>query len=172
MLRHSDNLAAELMVKELGRRFAGEGTTAGGVRVVRETLASAGLPATQLSAVDGSGLDRNDRATCDLLLAAVQAGGPSGPMAAGFPVAGRTGTLAQRFSANPAAGRLRAKTGSLDNVSGLAGYVDSTDGRRHVAFALLSNDVPNDGVGRVLQEQVGAILARYPQGPPPTALAP
>lgn len=172
MLRQSDNLTAELLLKELGRRFAGNGSTSGGLSVLGPALASSGLPADQLTAVDGSGLDRSDRASCALLAGAVQAAGPSGPMAAGFPVAGRTGTLAQRFLDNPAAGRLRAKTGSLDNVTGLAGYVDAADGRRHLAFALLANDLPSDGAGRVLQEQVGAVLARYPQAPAPAALAP
>jgi serine-type D-Ala-D-Ala carboxypeptidase/endopeptidase (penicillin-binding protein 4) len=172
MLRHSDNLAAELLVKELGRRFANDGSTAGGMAVVLETLGASGLPVTELSAVDGSGLDRSDRATCNLLLRAVEAGGPSGPVSAGLPVAGRSGTLAQRFYGNPAAGRLRAKTGSLDNVSGLAGYVDPALGGEHLAFALLANDIPSDAAGRALQEQVGAVLARYPQGPLPDTLAP
>lgn len=172
MLRYSDNLTAELFVKELGHRFAGTGSTSAGVGVVRDTLAMSGLPVGELAAVDGSGLDRSDVVTCNLLLGAVQAGGPSGPMAAGFSVAGRNGTLAQRFAGNPATGRLRAKTGSLDNVTGLAGYVDSTNGSPSLAFALLANDIPNDGVGRVLQEQVGAALARYPQGPVPATLAP
>ncbi len=172
MLRHSDNLAAELMLKELGHRFAGDGSTAGGMKVLRDTLGSTGLPVADLSAVDGSGLDRSDQASCNLLLSAVEAGGPSGPVAAGFPVAGRSGTLAQRFSAtNPATGRLRAKTGSLDNVTGLTGYVDPADGGQALSFALLANDIPNDGVGRALQEQLGAVLARYPQGPSPAALA-
>ncbi len=172
MLRHSDNLAAELMLKELGHRFANAGTTAGGLSVLRDALSSAGLPVADLTALDGSGLDRSDLATCSLLVRAVEAGGPSGPVAAGFPVAGRSGTLAQRFFGNPAAGRVRAKTGSLDNVSGLTGYVDPAGSGGALSFALLANDVPNDGQGRALQEQVGAALARYPQGPSPELLAP
>lgn len=172
MLRHSDNLSAELLLKELGHRFANDGTTAGGMSVLRDTLSSTGLPVADLAAVDGSGLDRSDQASCSLLLGAVDAGGPTGAMSAGFPVAGRNGTLAQRFSANPAAGRLRAKTGSLDNVTGLTGYVDQAGGGPALSFALLANDIPNDGVGRALQEQVGAVLARFPQGPPPALLAP
>jgi len=172
MLRRSDNLAAELLLKELGHRFADDGTTAGGIRVLRDTLGSTGLPVADLTAVDGSGLDRSDAASCTLLLGAVEAGGPAGPVAAGFPVAGRTGTLADRFAANPAVGRLRAKTGSLDNVTGLTGYVDQAGGGQALSFALLANNVANDGLGRALQEQVGAALARFPQGPPPASLAP
>jgi len=172
MLRHSDNLTAELLVKELGHRYAGDGSTAAGVRVVRDTLSSTGLPVADFASVDGSGLDRSDLVTCNLLLGAVDAGGPSGPMAAGFPVAGRSGTLVQRFIGSPAAGRLRAKTGSLDNVTGLTGYVDSAGGGPALSFALLANEIPDDGQGRALQEQVGGALALYPQGPSPAVLGP
>ncbi|MEO7836309.1 MAG: D-alanyl-D-alanine carboxypeptidase/D-alanyl-D-alanine-endopeptidase [Acidimicrobiales bacterium] len=172
MLRESDNLTAELLVKELGRRFAGAGTTTAGVRVVRETLASAALPVEQLAAVDGSGLDRSDRASCTLLMAALDAAGPGGPIASGFPVAGRDGTLARRFLGNPAAGRLRAKTGSLDEVAALTGYVDSAAGGPPLVFAFLINQLPRDALGRELQEQLGAVLATYPEAPAPDALAP
>ena len=177
MLRESDNLTAELLVKELGLRFAGSGTTAAGLGVVRETLEAAGLPVDDLVAVDGSGLDRSDRASCALIMAAMDVDGPEGALATGFPVAGRDGTLAQRFRGNPAAGRLRAKTGALDGVVGLSGYVEpveqpGTDARSPLRFSLLVNELPRDALGRSLQEQVGAILARYPEAPPPDELAP
>ena len=172
MLRESDNLTAELLVKELGHRFGGAGTTSAGIGVVRDTLAQAGLPVGQFASVDGSGLDRSDRASCALLMAALDRSGPGGAVAAGFPVAGRDGTLAKRFVGNPAAGRLRAKTGSLDGVVGLTGFVDPLAGGDPLAFSLLVNDLPRDALGRALQEQVGAILARYPESPAPEALAP
>lgn len=172
MLRESDNLTAELLVKELGHRFAGAGTTIAGVGVVRETLAQAGLPVAQLASVDGSGLDRSDRASCGLLMAALDLSGPTGTVAAAFPLAARDGTLAKRFQANPAAGRLRAKTGSLDGVVGLTGYIDAPAGGVPLGFSLLVNDLPRDALGRALQEQVGAILATYPDAPAPEALAP
>ena len=177
MLRESDNLTAELLVKELGVRFAGSGTTAAGLGVVRETLEKARLPVDDLVAVDGSGLDRSDRASCSLIMAAMEADGPEGSMATGFPVAARDGTLALRFRGNPAAGRLRAKTGALDGVIALSGYIDPVaqpdDGPGPpLVFSLLVNDLPRDALGRALQEQVGAILARYPEAPAPDQLAP
>lgn len=173
MLRESDNLTAEMLVKELGRRFAGAGTTTAGVGVVRQTLASASLPVEHLTAVDGSGLDRSDRASCTLLMGALDAAGDTGPLAAGFPVAGRDGTLARRFQGNPAAGRLRAKTGSLDEVAALTGYVDSAAGATPLAFAFLINQLPRGvAVGRAVQEQLGALLAAYPEAPAAEALGP
>ncbi|MDQ4096834.1 MAG: D-alanyl-D-alanine carboxypeptidase/D-alanyl-D-alanine-endopeptidase, partial [Actinomycetota bacterium] len=171
MLRESDNVTAELLVKELGHRFGGQGTTAAGLKVVRDTLGARGLPVAHLSAVDGSGLDRSDRASCALLMTALDATGPRSPLAEGFPVAGRDGTLSRRFLGNPAAGRLRAKTGALEGVTGLTGYVD-VPAAEPMVFSLLANDIPRDAVGRALQERVGAILARYPEAPPPDTLAP
>lgn len=172
MLRESDNLTAELLVKELGRRVSGSGSTAAGLQVVRDTLGAAGLPVDHLATVDGSGLDRSDRASCALLMAALETSGPTGVIAGGFPVAARDGTLALRFQSSPAAGRLRAKTGSLDGVAGLTGFIDPVGGGTALSFSLLVNDLPRDAPGRALQEQVGAILARYPEAPPPAELAP
>jgi D-alanyl-D-alanine carboxypeptidase/D-alanyl-D-alanine-endopeptidase (penicillin-binding protein 4) len=171
MLRESDNLTAELLVKELGRRFADQGTTTAGLGVVRATLLSAGLPVAHLVAVDGSGLDRSDRASCTLLMAGLDTTGRKGLLASSLPVAGRDGTLSRRFLGNPAAGRLQAKTGALDGVAGLTGYVD-VPGGEPLAFSMLVNELPRDALGRALQERLGAILARYPEAPPPDALAP
>jgi D-alanyl-D-alanine carboxypeptidase/D-alanyl-D-alanine-endopeptidase (penicillin-binding protein 4) len=175
MLRESDNLTAELLVKELGRRIAGEGSTAAGLRVMHEAVATTGLPADHMAAGDGSGLDRSGRASCSLLLKTIERDGPTGSITAGFPVAAKDGTLARRFEGHPAAGRLRAKTGSLDDVVGLSGWIDppgnAADGPR-LAFALLANGFGRDAVGRSLQESVAAVLARYPEAPPAAELAP
>jgi D-alanyl-D-alanine carboxypeptidase/D-alanyl-D-alanine-endopeptidase (penicillin-binding protein 4) len=172
MLRESDNMTAEVLTKELGRRFGSAGTWAEGTRVIRETVAEAGLPAEGYAAVDGSGLDVSDRLSCALLMHALDLAGPTGPVADGLAVAGRTGTLALRFKGNPAEGRLRAKTGTLNNVVGLVGFVAAADDRT-LEFALLANDLPDKTEsGRVLQERVGGILAQYPQAPPADALAP
>lgn len=171
MLRESDNMTSELLVKELGRRFGADGSWVEGLAVLRTTLLAAGLAVDGLTAVDGSGLDRSDRATCRLLTAATGRAGPESELVAGFPVAGRTGTLAERFVNTPLTGRLRAKTGSLDGVVGLVGYVQSAAGRS-VLFSLLANELPRDAVGRTLQERVGTIVAAYPDAPSPDELAP
>lgn len=172
LLRESDNMTAEVLTKELGARFAGAGTWEAGTRVVRETIAQAGLPESGYAAVDGSGLDVTNRLSCHLLMDALDLAGPVGPVASGFAVAGQTGTLAQRFRGNPAEGRLRAKTGSLNNVVGLVGFVDAADDRT-LEFALLANDLPDRlDSGRQLQERVGAVLATYPKAPPAAAIEP
>ncbi|MGH9180856.1 MAG: D-alanyl-D-alanine carboxypeptidase/D-alanyl-D-alanine endopeptidase, partial [Acidimicrobiales bacterium] len=174
MLKESDNVTAESLVKELGHRFGTGGTTSAGIQVIRDTLVADGLPAGGLAAVDGSGLDRSDRASCDLLMAALTASGPGGTVATGFPVAGRDGTLAMRFVGHPAAGRMRAKTGSLSGVVGLAGFLDASDpaAGAPLSFALLANDLPRDTLGRTLQEDLAGAMARYPDAPPREDLVP
>jgi D-alanyl-D-alanine carboxypeptidase/D-alanyl-D-alanine-endopeptidase (penicillin-binding protein 4) len=171
MLRESDNNAAEGLVKELGARFGGQGTTAAGLSVVRSALQSAGFPVDQYAAVDGSGLDRTDRASCALLLDVLQSPQPGDAIAAGLPVAARTGTLGRRFVGTPAAGRLRAKTGSLEGVVSLSGIVDEQGGAP-LAFSMLVNDVSRDAVGRALEDRVGVALARWPAAVATPDLAP
>nr|MDQ2727501.1 D-alanyl-D-alanine carboxypeptidase [Actinomycetota bacterium] len=123
VLRTSDDTGAELITKELGLRFGTGGTSAAGVAVIRADLAADGLPVDLLRAVDGSGLDRSDRATCPLVVAALTRAGPTSDLASTLPVAGRTGTLFRRMVNTPAAGRVIAKTGTLDDVSALSGFV-------------------------------------------------
>jgi D-alanyl-D-alanine carboxypeptidase/D-alanyl-D-alanine-endopeptidase (penicillin-binding protein 4) len=172
LLRESDNMTAEMLTKELGKRYGGGGSWEEGVKVIRSTVAEAGLPAEGYAAVDGSGLDVADRLSCALLMDALDLAGPKSPVAAGFPVAGETGTLSQRFKDNPAAGKLRAKTGSLNFVVGLAGFVDTTPSLS-LEFALLANNLPDrTASGRALQERVGEVLSRYPDSPPPGAIGP
>ena len=172
LLRESDNMTAEALTKELGRRFGAGGTWPEGTKVIRQTVAEAGLAAEGYAAVDGSGLDVSDRLSCTVLMDALDLAGPTGPVADGLAIAGQTGTLSARFKGNPAEGRLRAKTGSLNNVVGLVGFVRAAD-ERDLEFALIANNLPDRlESGRRLQEAVGAILAQYPRAPAVDAVAP
>ena len=165
ILRESDNTAAELVTRELGVAREQAGSTAAGTQAVADALAAAGLPTAGLRLGDGSGLEITNRASCALLAAVLRHPGRPGspPLTDLLAVAGRTGTLVQRLAGTPLDGKLRAKTGSLDGVSGLAGYLD---GRRALSFALLANGNLNDAAGRLLQDRMVALLAAYP-GPQP-----
>lgn len=172
MLKESDNQTAELVLKELGRRSGGAGSTAAGVAAVRAALADAGLPAAEYSAVDGSGLDRSDRATCRLLVATLEATGRKGPIFDGLPVAGRDGTLTKRFPGIADRTRIHAKTGTIDNVTSLSGFVDEPAGPPLV-FSLIVNGLPlRESIGRAVQDQVAAALVAYPDAPTAAQLAP
>ena len=165
MLRESDNTAAELLVKELGAVKRHDGSTPAGTAAVTDVLAGAKLPTTGLRLGDGSGLEVTNQASCALLAATLRIpdrqGAPQlSPLLA---VAGRSGTLSLRLAGTPLEGKLRAKTGSLDGVSGLAGYLD---GRRALSFAFLTNGPLSDSAARLLQDRLVALLAGYP-GPQP-----
>ena len=170
MLRESDNQTAEMLVKELDRRRGGRGSTVNGMAVVRSDLASMDLPLAGLATVDGSGLDRSDRATCRLLLSVLEHAPERAWLTRGLPVAAHDGTLARHFHGSVAAGRLRAKTGSLKGVAGLTGLAATVRGGT-LAFSLLVNGLPHDALGVYLYEKVGGILVRYPDVPKPAQLA-
>ncbi|MGH9123464.1 MAG: D-alanyl-D-alanine carboxypeptidase/D-alanyl-D-alanine endopeptidase [Acidimicrobiales bacterium] len=180
ILRRSDNTGAELVTKELGHQAGGAGTTAAGVSAIEADLQADGLATTGLTMVDGSGLSRDDRATCQLLLAALDRGGPNGALGQDLPVAAKSGTLVSRFGGTPAAGRLRAKTGSLDGVSSLSGFVTPASssssagalGAQGVAFSLITNAIPSDSAGEALTDRIGLLLAQFPEMPPLSQLGP
>ena len=170
ILENSDNLAAELLVKELATKPGVPGTTNAGLAIVEERLRQmAGVGPEEVDAVDGSGLDRSDKASCSVLQRVVATGPPQ--LNDGLPIAGRNGTLHKRFIGTPAAGRVRAKTGSLEGVVGLSGLATGQNGR-NVAFSLIANDLPSASAGAGLQDRVVNVLATFPRAPAPEELGP
>jgi len=165
ILQNSDNLGAEMLLKELGARPGTPGTTAAGLAAVTAFLGVTAGPGVEgMATVDGSGLDRSDRVTCALLQGVLGQAGPAGPLTTGLAVAGRNGTLFRRFLGTSAAGKVRAKTGSLEGVSALAGFATARDGRT-LTFSLVANDLPNASTGSALQDKVVNVLAGYPRAP-------
>jgi len=170
VLENSDNLAAELLVKELATKPGVPGSTNAGLAIVEERLRQmAGVSPEEVDAVDGSGLDRNDKTSCSVLQRVVATGPPQ--LNDGLPIAGRNGTLWRRFVGTPAAGRVRAKTGSLEGVVGLSGLATGQNGR-NVAFSLIANDLPSSSAGAGLQDRIVNVLAAFPRGPAPEQLGP
>lgn len=171
LLRDSDNTTAELLLKELGFAVRGEGTTAAGLTAMREVLAGDGIEAESYVATDGSGLDRGNRASCMAIDQALTGEGVSGPIGRGLAVAAQTGTLSKRFQGTAAAGRLHAKTGALEGVVSLSGWVRPTRGDP-VEFTFIANGVAGEARGRQLQERIGVALSLYPESPSPEEIGP
>jgi len=169
MLRDSDNTAAEMLTRELDRATGGRGTTAGGVAVVERVAASLGLPTTGLALVDGSGLSPTDRASCDTLLDAEQLASQPRFAALGLlSVAGRFGTLVDRFPGTPAVGHVEAKTGSIAGVAGLVGRMDE---HLPISFAFLINGSIGAATADDYEDRIVAALGTW-GAPPPAAAAP
>jgi D-alanyl-D-alanine carboxypeptidase len=140
MLLVSDNVVAESLVKEVGYRRTGKGTTAAGLAAIAELQSSLCLSDTGRMA-DGSGLSVRDvRSARDwrILLQAVRDQPWAKPLVQGLPVAGRGGTLATRFVGTPAQDRVRAKTGTINATRSLSGYATTASGRQAV-FSIVVN---------------------------------
>ena len=140
----SENLHAEMLLRDIAREKAGIGTTDAGIELEQNFLKASGIPADEILLADGSGLSRQNlvtpRATVQFLQFIL-----GQPWAQGFlstlPVAGVDGTLEDRFKNTPAAGRVRAKTGSLEHSHALSGYATSIHGSQ-LAFAIFADDDP------------------------------
>jgi D-alanyl-D-alanine carboxypeptidase/D-alanyl-D-alanine-endopeptidase (penicillin-binding protein 4) len=141
MGRVSDNFTAELLLKQLGATDGAPGTSTRGAAAVRGALAEAGVPLAGTRFVDGSGLSSLDRLTTRALAALLRAAWADPDVRPAFvaalPVAGISGTLAERMRAPPARGNVQAKTGSTSLASALSGYV-----KRRYVFSILQNGSP------------------------------
>ena len=165
MLTVSDNDLAEA----LGRAIAGHGGAtrdfSGEAAAVTSAIARLGLSTDGLRLVDASGLSRLDRVRpallTDVLRLAMSPSHPElRPLLDGLPIAGLTGTLADRYhrsDASAAAGVARAKTGTLLGVNTIAGYVVDTNGRLLVFAFLTGHAVSPDTAEPALDRLVAAL---------------
>jgi D-alanyl-D-alanine carboxypeptidase/D-alanyl-D-alanine-endopeptidase (penicillin-binding protein 4) len=122
-------------------------------------LTSWGIPQTLQQQIDGSGLSRRDTMSAEALLTILRRMyDPSGasPFVAALPVAGTDGTLNQRMRNTPAAGNVRAKTGTMSNIRSLAGYVKTRDGET-LAFVAMVNNF--EGTGTAANQALDSIAA-------------
>lgn len=156
----SDDLFAEMFTKQLGVLFGRGGTIAAGSRVIADTIADAyDLHPT---IIDGSGLSRDDRSSplevVDLLRDVFKTR-VGNELSASLPVVGVEGTVKSIGLKTAAQGRCRAKTGTLNYVTNLAGYCRSRSGKT-LAFALFV-DGPDNGTAILQESKMIAAIARY-----------
>jgi len=138
----SQNLHAELMLRLLGKEKGTSGSIESGLEVLRGFLVNAGVKPDQFVFYDGSGLSREDLVTPQAVVTLLsycrqQPWGQSYEDT--LPVAAVDGSLAERFRNTPAAGKVKAKTGSLAHVYSLAGYA-TTESGDHIAFSVVTNN--------------------------------
>lgn len=145
VLETSDNEGAEVLLRQVGLAESGIGSFDTGVTGVRTVLEGLGVPMRGARMYDGSGLSRDNRLAPATLLELLRVvADPARPelraALTGLPVAGATGSLTTRFvgEARPGRGQVRAKTGTLSGVSGLAGVVTDRDGTT-MAFVLAAD---------------------------------
>lgn len=168
MLKKSDNLIADSLLKKLGEKyFSVQGSWKTGRNAVQAILVNkTDIDFKHLVMVDGSGLSRNNIVTPNafvkLLHFAYTRLPDSDLLFESLPRSGIDGTLKHRLG-GPSLGRIHAKTGSMHGISSLAGYV-RTANNQVLAFSILINDpVPgknNQGGYRLLENRICEFLAR------------
>ncbi len=140
-LKDSDNLSAECLLRLLAVRAGKTPATAeDGLALVRAHLASLGQGEGRHRIVDGCGMSHYDLVSARLLVQVLRdvegREGARATLREALPIAGTDGTLARRFRDGPAAGRVRAKTGTISGASALAGRFERP-GREPILFAVL-----------------------------------
>jgi D-alanyl-D-alanine carboxypeptidase/D-alanyl-D-alanine-endopeptidase (penicillin-binding protein 4) len=143
MMKVSQNLYAETLLKEIGASRGGLGTYQGGLAAVRAGLAAMGIPSDGYVIADGSGLSRYNYlapATITSILERMYRDPKHhDAFLATLPIAGKDGTISTRLKRTRAEGNALAKTGSIANARSLSGYVRTRDGEMLV-FSIMAND--------------------------------
>src|ERR1051325_7512035 len=142
ILNTSQNWFAEMLLKVLGREVKGEGSWAAGLDVERRFLIdSVKIDSTAIALEDGSGLAAGNLVTPHAfaqLLAYMHRHPKGAAFVAALPHAGQPGSLLKRFVGTPLEGRVIAKTGSIDRVNSLSGYIEQPNGRT-ITFSVQAN---------------------------------
>ncbi len=156
ILKRSQNLHAEILLKVLGAHRGGEGSVPGGDRAIREFLKTKKIPDTGVVVADGSGLSHQNRVTAAVLakvLHSIRSERYFSDYLKSLPIAGEDGTLGKRFRRSPVRGMLHAKTGYIRGVSCLSGYL--VRDKKTASFSILVNR-EKGGIGgaKALQEAI------------------
>jgi D-alanyl-D-alanine carboxypeptidase/D-alanyl-D-alanine-endopeptidase (penicillin-binding protein 4) len=162
----SNNLFAESLLRAIAIKkqpTQNQASADVGLEVLQETLTQLGVDSTSYILVDGSGLSRKNLITPEALVQTLEAMAKS-PLApvyrASLPIAGKTGTLKNRFRNTPAEGIVQAKTGTMTGVVALAGYV-YTRSYQPVVFSIMVNQTEQPA--RVVRQAMDEIVVMLAQ---------
>ena len=158
MMVNSDNNTAELLLKEIGFAASATGSTAAGLTAVKAQLVKWKLD-KDVQLFDGSGLASNARIPCDVFMSLLNTF--SATMPGLMAIAGESGTIRDSFDGTVAAGKLRGKTGTLNGVKALVGYMPVPNSGA-VTFSLLMNKpgIDNQGSYRPIWYSLADVLNR------------
>jgi serine-type D-Ala-D-Ala carboxypeptidase/endopeptidase (penicillin-binding protein 4) len=160
--KESQNLHAELMLRNIGEEKSCDASLARSVQIVRQYWIHAGLDPGDFIFYDGSGLSAKDlvtpRGTAALLSYAAKQPWFA-QWKASLPVGGEDGTLASRFPDPPLKDHVFAKTGTLGESRGLSGYVDAASGGEVIFSIFVDDHTPNDSADRMVMDKIVASIA-------------
>jgi D-alanyl-D-alanine carboxypeptidase/D-alanyl-D-alanine-endopeptidase (penicillin-binding protein 4) len=165
-MKLSNNGHGELLIKEMGKVFKGNGSWEDGLEVEQVALTTLGIRTQEIEIRDGSGISHMNLVPAneitDLLYHATQMDWfPT--FEASLPIAGNTdkmigGTLRKRMKNDPLKNNVKAKTGTLTNVSSLSGFITANNGETFI-FSILLNHLKDETSGKQIEEQIIKILA-------------
>ena len=154
--KHSNNVMARQLLYTLSAQVLGEpGTEAGGRKVVGDWLQQQGLEFSELAFDNGAGLSREARMTAADFGAMLRFAWRQPYMpeyVSSMSLAGLDGTLTHRMDDGPLEGMAHLKTGSLDHVAGIVGYLQARSGRRFAVVVLQNHTDIHRGPGKEIQE--------------------
>src|SRR6185437_16571183 len=164
-MKLSNNGHAEVLVKEMGRLQGGSGSWDKGLAVIDSTVASMGIDTKNMQFRDGSGMSHKNLVTANEvtnLLYVAQSKPWYSTFLKALPVAGHDerligGTLRSRMKGTAAAGNVQAKTGALNGVTALSGYVQTKDGETLI-FSIMVNNYLSNSINEVL-DNIAVTLA-------------
>ena len=154
--KHSNNVMARQVLYTLAaEQFGAPGTESGGRKVIETWLEDKGLQTGAINLENGAGLSREARITPKALASLLTFAWKQPYMPeflASMSLSGLDGTLRRRFRNTELVGQAHLKTGSLDHVTAIAGYLQSRSGRRFAVVALQNHEDIHRGPGEEVQE--------------------
>jgi D-alanyl-D-alanine carboxypeptidase/D-alanyl-D-alanine-endopeptidase (penicillin-binding protein 4) len=154
--KFSNNVMTRQLLLTLGAESSGApGSAASGIAAIDGYLSEQGLDSTGLVLDNGAGLSRSTRISAAVLaqVLRIAAQSPYAPeFLASLSLGGLDGTTRNRFRGHPVAGRMHVKTGRLDDVAALAGYVHAASGTNYIGVLMVNSPEAHRGPGEELQE--------------------
>jgi D-alanyl-D-alanine carboxypeptidase/D-alanyl-D-alanine-endopeptidase (penicillin-binding protein 4) len=152
--KHSNNVMTRQLLLTLGAELHGEpGTIDSGIAAINEYLVRRGIDNRSLVLENGSGLSRDERASPRLLADVLLRGSSISFMPeyiSSFAILGMDGTARNRLRRRSEAGQAHVKTGTIDHVSAIAGYVRARSGQRYVVVGMANHKDVHHGAGERL----------------------
>jgi len=165
LMKKSQNLYAETMVRIMGLMNSGYGSFYDGKKVVENVLSGLGIEPNTYSYSDGSGLSRYNFISPQQIIKILKYMRKSQQWETWReiqPIAGVDGTLKRRMKGTKAEGNVRAKTGTIANVRGLSGYLTTSDGEEMVFSFLVNGHLLSSRDTELITDSVLEFIAEYP----------